>query len=408
MIGIIFGLALLLLTPCGAFAGGFQSVEQGTWDIGRATVGAASAADSAATVFYNPAGMTRFDQPQLVGGGMAVFVESEFDLDPSTTFAGGDGGNSGGNMTVPSGPFFVYPVNEDWAVGFSVTAPFVGALDYSATWAGRYFVDDIKLASYRAGPSVAYQVNDWLSLGASAFINYSRLDLTVAIPTMGADGRLKIDEADQWEPSFGLSALIDLREGTRLGISYLSELDNDDMGGDIGLRLPGPLPGFNSSVDVELTLPQGVVGSLRQEVTDELVFFFDVGWADFSEFKSVQLDISGGNTIQLTTRFQDIGIYGMAAEYELNPKWTLATGISYAGSPVKSRNRNVSLPFDRQVRYGAGVRYRWREDMTLALSYEYLDLGRSKINSPLAGGTLVGEYEPNRAQFIAFTMSKTF
>ncbi len=41
------------------------------------------------------------------------------------------------------------------------------------------------LPVYRAGPAVAYRVNDWLSLGASVAINYTRFDLKVAIPSLG-------------------------------------------------------------------------------------------------------------------------------------------------------------------------------------------------------------------------------
>jgi long-chain fatty acid transport protein len=392
----------------GVLAAGFQTLEQGTWDMGRAVTGAASAADSAATVFYNPAGMTYFDQPEIVGGLMGILVKSEFDLDPATTFAGSEGGNSGSNAVAPSGPFFVYPLNEDWAVGFSLTAPFVGSLDYGSNWAGRYMVREIDLASYRFGPSAAYQVNDWLSLGATVALNYTNLGLKTAIPTPGADGSLKIEDADEWELSFGLSAMLELREGTRLGISYFSEVDNDDLGGDIEVALPGPLPGFSSSVDVGLKLPQAVAASLRQEVTDKLVLFFDAGWADFSEFSYVSLDISGGTTIEASTHFKDTVALGFGAEYEVNPEWTLAAGISWASSPVSNKDRHPSLPFDYQVRYGAGFRYQWREDVTAALSYEFLDLGEAETNRTFAGGRLAGKYDPNYAHFIAFTLRKKF
>lgn len=42
-------LGLGLLIPCSSFASGLQTLEQGTWDMGRAVVGAMSAADSATT-----------------------------------------------------------------------------------------------------------------------------------------------------------------------------------------------------------------------------------------------------------------------------------------------------------------------------------------------------------------------
>ena len=122
--------ALGVLAPSGAVAGGFQSIEQGTWDIGRAVVGATSAADSAATAFYNPAGMMLIEDRQITGGLMGVLVNAEFDTEPGTTFTGGGSGNAGSNIVTPAGPFLVNPLNEKWAVGFSLTAPFIGSLDY--------------------------------------------------------------------------------------------------------------------------------------------------------------------------------------------------------------------------------------------------------------------------------------
>lgn len=112
-------------------------------------------------------------------------------------------------------------MNEDWAVGFSVAAPFVGSLDYGRSWAGRYVDRELDLAVYRFGPAAAYRVNDWLSLGATVGVNYANLDLKVAIPTPGTDGKFQIENADQWELSWGLSALLDsggcLDDGSETG-----------------------------------------------------------------------------------------------------------------------------------------------------------------------------------------------
>jgi long-subunit fatty acid transport protein len=77
-------------------------------------------------------------------------------------------------------------------------------------------------------------------------------------------------------------------------------------------------------------------------------------------------------------------------------------------SPVRNANRTPDLPLDRQVRYGAGVIYQWREDVRVGLSYEYLDLGDAKIGKTLGGGFLKGEYDDNKAQFIAISIAKSF
>ncbi len=415
-----FAFALILAAPTTLCAAGLQTIEQGTWDMGRGMVGFASAADSAATSFYNPAGMTRLDGLQVTGGILGILGNSKFDSDSGTTIPGGDGRNATGNVVVPGGMFGVYELNEEWAVGASFTAPFVGSLDYGDTWAGRYFIRRFDLTSYRVAPAVAYQVNDWLSLGATVGVIYSEVELKLAVPTrpLGdppppADGQVKIKDADDWELTWGLSAMLDLREGTRLGLVYVSEVDQDDLSGSLDVSLPVPPAGFSTGLDLGLTFPQGVIASLRQEVGDDLVVFLDAAWADFSEFSTIKLDISGGTSVDLNAHFRDTIAYGIGSEYRLSPLWTLLAGISYASSPVSNSNRSVALPLDRQVRYGLGVRHQWRDDVTLALSYEYLDLGDNKLSNTLGGGdrdgqTVSGDYSPNHVQFIAFTINKHF
>ena len=63
---------------------------------------------------------------------------------------------------------------------------------------------------------------------------------------------------------------------------------------------------------------------------------------------------------------------------------------------------------DSQVRYGAGVRYGWSEDLILAFSSEYLDLGDAQLSNNLGGGTLSGDYPDNYAHFFVLTLSKSF
>ena len=90
----LLGLTLLvgLLHPAALRAAGLQTLEQGTWEMGRAMVGAGSAADSAATALYNPAAMTLLDEPVATAGVMAILGETRFDQDSSTTISGGNGG----------------------------------------------------------------------------------------------------------------------------------------------------------------------------------------------------------------------------------------------------------------------------------------------------------------------------
>ena len=69
----------------------------------------------------------------------------------------------------------------------------------------------------------------------------------------------------------------------------------------------------------------------------------------------------------------------------------------------------MALLFDRQIRYGTGVRYKPREDLEIGLSYEYLDLGKNNVRNTITGqGVVSGDYSPSRVQFISLAFSKSF
>lgn len=74
---------------------------------------------------------------------------------------------------------------------------------------------------------------------------------------------------------------------------------------------------------------------------------------------------------------------------------------------MKNGDGTPDLPLDRQVRYAAGLAYRWSETFRTGLSYEYLDLGDAKIGKTIAGGRLAGEYDSNAAQFVALSFIKS-
>ncbi|MGI4877759.1 MAG: outer membrane protein transport protein, partial [Janthinobacterium lividum] len=90
-------LATTLLAGGPALAGGFYLQEQSPLGEGRAFAGEAAAADSAATVFYNPAGMTRLPGTTLDIGAHVLVVDSA-QSDRGSTRSG-----PGGQGSFPSG-----------------------------------------------------------------------------------------------------------------------------------------------------------------------------------------------------------------------------------------------------------------------------------------------------------------
>ena len=169
---ILFVLVFSLTLASGANAGGLYLYEVGSPDVGLAGAGYAARADDAATVFTNPAGMTRLDQPSLMMGAQPMYLNLDFNPDGNTsavagTLPGGGAADSGDtNGWMPAGGlYYVHPVNDRLRMGVALNGYFGLALDYQNDWVGRYYVKEATLQAAAIQPAIAWKVNDWLSLG---------------------------------------------------------------------------------------------------------------------------------------------------------------------------------------------------------------------------------------------------
>ena len=101
---VLLALAIALLSmgaATEAMTGGLYVNEFGTSSMGVAGAGANARADDASTAFHNPAGMTRLDDHQFMGGMAAGISEIRFNSDPDAPLpGGGDGGDQGGFFPV--------------------------------------------------------------------------------------------------------------------------------------------------------------------------------------------------------------------------------------------------------------------------------------------------------------------
>src|SRR5689334_17050308 len=134
--------AVLAAVSTPASAAFFQIAEQSASGIGNAFAGGAALAEDASVVWYNPAGMTRLKDPQIIGGGSYLVPSFKATVNSASTALGfpigGGGGEAGQAALVPS-LYATYPVSSRFALGAGINAPFGLATNYPDSWAGRYY-----------------------------------------------------------------------------------------------------------------------------------------------------------------------------------------------------------------------------------------------------------------------------
>ncbi|MGB5750397.1 MAG: outer membrane protein transport protein [Desulfobacterales bacterium] len=413
------GIFLALLITPSVQAGGLYLYELGTPDMGAAAAGWSARAQDAATVFTNPAGMTRLKNSELLVGVQPLYLHAQFSPDADTTTSGSDGDAS---AWLPAGGlYYVHNLMPKLKIGVSAVGYFGLGLEYENDWVGRYYVQEIKLQAVGIQPAVAYRVTDWLSLGVGVVALYGVLEEKAAVKNIGPnrpDGRLKIEDSD-WTYQVNLGVLTEPRKGTRFGLTYLSEgdlefKDQPDFGNlgpglETALRAKGLL---DADIKVEFTMPQAIMFSAYQELTDHLALMGNLGWQDWSEFGQVGVAVTSEDTSSLTIdrNYKDTWHVAVGAQYRVAEPWLLTAGVAYDSSMVDDEDRTPDLPLGEMWRFGLGARCDWSKKLALGVGYTFLwsgDLDMDVNRGPLAG-RVSGTYENTSMNFINFYLNWKF
>ena len=404
-----------LSTP--VFGAGIWLYEKGTPEVGTAHAGAGSRAGDASTAMLNPAGMTRLEKPQLMATLQPTILDIQFEPDSQTTITGSSGDASD---FIPAGGFFyVHPIGEKWRLGFSLASYFGLGAEYEDDWVGRYYIQESNFLTVSATPSLAYKVNEWLSIGGGVGATFASFDSRAAVRNLlRSDGQLKFEDTDTGIGGL-ISVLIEPKKGTRFGLGYTTpvKLEFEDTIEFTGLSnftqaFLKALGLLDAEVGVEITIPQTVMFSFFHEFNDTWAIMGNIGWQDWSEFGQVPVSIRSTTSATVTQdrNFDDTWHFALGAHYRFHPRWRVTAGISHDTSPVSDEYRTPDLPLDRTWRYSGGLIHEFGEKATLGLAYTFLDAGDGAINQtqgPLSG-ILSGKYSSNYVHIIAINLNYTF
>ena len=233
---------------------------------------------------------------------------------------------------------------------------------------------------------------------------YADLDFKVAAPPInppgGGVGEIEVDGND-WAFGYNFGVLFELSERTRVGVTYISELE-PEFDGDLEAS-DGGGPGFTASSTTKLTFPQAVRVGGYHELDDQWALLGSIGWEDWSAFKSFDISTDLGGTA-ISTNWKDTYHFSGGVHYKPRKDWLLQTGITYDTSPVSTGHRVATLPIDRQIRYAVGAQHEFSEKLSFGGALEYIDLGKARVRSD----SLLGEYDTNRIFAFSLNMNYKF
>jgi long-chain fatty acid transport protein len=400
----------VLLAPNSVLAGGFYIPQQDIQGIGRAFAGDAAGLDDPSTIFTNPAGMTLLGTAQASVGFTLLKPTISFQNTGSTgaspgtlgfalPLTGDDGGDPGSWKAFPNFYGALPAVGGNLWFGIAITTPFGESLNYDPTWFGRYDSIETKLTTIDIAPSVAYKVNDLLSIGGGLDVQYADATLSNALPntllpggpTAATDGLATV-KGDSWAVGFNLGVVLKPLPNTRVGLTYRYGITQDLQGNTTITGLTGPLAPQNGtfSASARLNLPSIVSLGLVQEVTPALTVQAGLQWFDWSTFNELRIQFGDGRPDTVVPEgYRNTWTANLGAEYRWNDSLTLRAGFQFDQTPTVDAFRNTSLPDGNRywIAIGASYSFSDRASIDAAYAHAFFDDGTVDVSRTFYGGS---------------------
>jgi len=407
----IIGLAAVLALPLTAQGSGFALLEQNASGLGNAFAGSAASPDDASIIFYNPAGLSDLDAPQVSVSADGIDLSTRFHDAGSTLPLAGLGllprgatrSDAGAFGLVPSA-YFALPSRTGVSFGLGVGAPFGLQTKYDDPWVGRFQGIDSELWTLNFNPSLSWRVNDWLSVGGGADYQKANAKLTnAALLGPGVEGRARLDVHD-WAWGWNVGALASLPGGTRIGLSYRSRVSYDLSGTTTVTTAGGTvIPLAGGATKAALTMPDSAIASLAQKLSQTWELLADVSWTHWSRIQDVNAvnPATGLPRDILHFGFRDTWRAALGLSYHWSDELTFRGGVAWDQSPVRDALRTVRLPDNDRKWLSVGMQWRPTGNICVDAGYAHLfvsspgvDLTRSQVGAPPSfASTVVGTYD---------------
>lgn len=400
----------------GAQAAGFYIQEQSVSGLGSAFSGSTTNINDASTVYFNPAGMTKLQGINTQLGAHLLIPSSKLTNTGSTAvggapISGGDGGNPYSPTPVPNG-FATFQINEHFWAGLGVTAPFGLANEYDRDWFGRFDSIKTELKVIDIQPSVAYKVNDQLSLGAGVNFLYADAELTNAIfAGAGTEGVSSL-KGDDWAVGYTLGIQYRPVESTTFGATYRSAVSHTLQG---RAKATGTtVADFDVSAEAGLDLPDMATFGAAHKLNNKWTVQGQATWFGWSNFEDITAELNEplfllggavnlreGQTLSSVRQgYENTWAFAAGAEYEHSDQWTFRGGMQFDATPTTNEFRTSRTPDGDRTWLSGGATYKFNDRLSLDMAATYIwiddgtiDVRRNNSFNPALGTNVKAKTE---------------
>ncbi|MGO4406390.1 OmpP1/FadL family transporter [Bosea sp. RAF48] len=377
--------SLAALLAAGAASASSFAIRSGqsAEGLGMAFAGAASGGIGMGAMAWNPATITMF--PGRTSNWNFTYLNANASYDPTSVTRLGSPfgpaspiqngtGNIGGDGGFIPASYSAWQLTDRLWIGMHTGAPYgLRSKAEDQVNAAQIYGRSAKVTTINVSPTIGYQVNDWLSVGAALQVQYLNTSLKQAAG-IGPTAPPVIIEGDTIDFGYRFGFTLTPFQGTNIGLAYRSEVRQTLEG---TLRTPlAVIP-----VRANLNLPDSVVFGVSQVINDQWQVHAGVEWTNWSRFRNIPVVSKAGiPATSLNFQYDDAWFFSLGAEYKYSNALTLRAGVGYELSAVNDRNRTIFISDNDRLWLSAGASYQLTDKIKLDLGYTYIDVKKAKVN----------------------------
>ncbi len=362
-------------------AAGVSTDSHSTAGIATSYAGAATGAHDISDSFSNAAVLSDVKSKQVLFSATYLHLDIDSASNSGSHLEGRVSGPSSVGTSTDAGVpsfFAALPISDKAVFGFAVTAPFGLTTKYDNNWVGRYDAITSKMATINLNPSIAYKVNNKLSVALGLQAQYMDLKLTTFADgdAVGGTDLYARFNGTSWGYGFNLGTKYKFNDRLTAGIGYRSEI-KQKLEGKANLSATNRNLPFRS----EITTPEMIIAGIAYKINDKLELLYDTSWSRWSRVKT--FDITADESpLSSSTKFnwRNTLKYSLGANYQYNNRLVLRTGVAYETDATTNNNRNPKIPGGKRIWTSAGFGYKMCDRSQIDFSYAHLFYKDTKIN----------------------------
>jgi long-chain fatty acid transport protein len=414
-----------------AMSSAFQLWEQDGASVGNYHAGRSAEANDATTSFYNPAGITRIKNQQIVVGDVGILSEIKYRgtvgvglrLPSGTVLPVGATQNAvaqGGRFSQLPNFYYVAPLSPNLGFGLSVNAPFGLRTDYGRDTALRYAATKSQIQVVDVSPSIGFNITKQLSFGLGFDVQKMAAEFD-QMGTIGA-GTDSYSTSKGWGTAYGyhLGGLFEFTPDTRVGIAFNSQVVHHIRGTS---RLVGPIANaangvptgrpsviYSGNANAHVTVPSYLTLSGFHKVNEKWAVMSSVVFTQWSVIQNLTLQSLAAATtgfippatifpvpstttsVVMPTHYRNTWNVSVGANYYATDKIMLRSGLGFDQTPVRNTYRDVRIPDNNRIAVAFGGHYKATKTLGFDLGWTHLFMaGTSGVNPPTSidGGQTV-------------------